>query len=144
MKLNKYIQRLANEWHVHGRIVVAVDYDSTLFYWPTIENQEDIQKVIRILKDVQQVGAYIVVFTASSKERFNEIINHCNKIGINVDSINENPIPLPYGHDGKIFYNINLCDRSGLNEALDTLETAMCIQRSRLSAKRTSYPGALG
>jgi hypothetical protein len=42
-----------------------------------------------------------------------------------IDSINENPINLPYGHHGKIYANIYLDDRAGLNEALNILEFAM-------------------
>ena len=41
--------------------------------------------------------------------------------GIVLDSINKNPIPMPYGNHGKIYYNILLDDRAGLGQAYDTL-----------------------
>jgi hypothetical protein len=40
---------------------------------------------------------------------------------ITIASINENPIDLPFGNNGKIYYNILLDDRAGLGQALDTL-----------------------
>jgi hypothetical protein len=142
--MNKYIKRLAEEWNHHGKIIISVDFDSTLCYWPTIENKEDIDRVVKVLKEAQLTGAYTVIFTASDESRFPQIEDHCQRLGINIDSINKNPIDLPYGNSGKIFYNINLCDRSGLNEALDTLEKATYMQRSHLSSSRLNYPGSLG
>lgn len=120
---NKYTQRLLKEWLEHGKIIVSIDYDSTLNYYHTIENQEDIDRVIELLKLVQRY-TYNVVFTACNSDRFEDIKKYCESVGVRVDSINENPIPLPYGQHKKIYYNINLCDRSGLNEALYTLESA--------------------
>lgn len=42
-----------------------------------------------------------------------------------IDAINENPIPLPYGKNGKVYANIFIDDRAGLNESLQILEFAM-------------------
>jgi|LakMenEpi03Aug12_release.lakeMendotaPanAssembly.Ray.scaffolds.fasta_scaffold1063909_1 hypothetical protein len=127
-----YVDRLFNEWVRHGKIIISVDYDSTLLPNETIDNESDIARVISILKIAKETGAYVVVFTTSKEDRFPSIRDYCNRIGLNIDSINENPIELPYGGDGyrKIFYNINLCDRSGLLESLDILEIAMYKYRS--------------
>lgn len=40
--LKKYVDRLYAEWTQHGKIVLSVDYDSTLFPYHTIDNQDDI------------------------------------------------------------------------------------------------------
>ena len=128
--MNKYIERLVKEWREHGKIILAVDYDSTLFPYSTIDNKEDIDRTIRLVRLARETGAYITIFTASNPERYEEIHRYCDSIGIEFDAINKNPINLPYGNQGKIFYNINLCDRSGLRESLDTLEQAMFIIRS--------------
>lgn len=129
IKKGIYVDRLYREWKQHGKIVLSVDYDSTIFPYKTIENQPDIDRTIKLVKLAHETGAYVVIFTASDEQRHEEIIAYCSKIGIHVDSINKNPIDLPYGHNGKIYYNINLCDRSGLNEALDILESAMYMIR---------------
>lgn len=123
--MNKYTDRLIKEWRQHGKIIISVDFDSTLYPYPTIENKDDIERTIKLVQLAHATGAYIVIFTASASERFEEIQNYCDKIKVPVNAINANPIELPYGKDGKIYYNINLCDRSGLNEALNILEDAM-------------------
>lgn len=129
-RTDKYVERLVREWNQHSKIIIAVDFDSTLSYWPTIHNPEDIAKTIELIKNCQQTGCYTVIHTACSKERYSEIIDYCSKNGINVDSINQNPFPLPYGNDGgKIFYNHQLCDRSGLQESMDILEKALYQRR---------------
>lgn len=135
--MNKYTERLVKEWRQYGKIIISVDYDSTLCYWPTIDNQEDIDRVITLLQVARETGAYITIFTASDSNKFEEIQNHCDKINLPIDSINTNAIPLPYGNHGKIYYNINLCDRSGLIEALNTLEEAMYIIRGEKANKLT-------
>ena len=144
LKRNIYIDRLALEWNQHGKIIIAVDYDSTILPWSSIDNRGDIERAIKLIREAQLTGAYIVIFTASTSDRHPEIIEYCKSKGIEVDSINSNPIELPVGYNGKIFYNINLCDRSGFTEAMDILESALYLQRSKLNSDRHNYPGALG
>ena len=120
-----YLDRLEKEWREHGKIVIAVDYDSTIFPYHTIDNTKDIEKVIDVLKIAKETGAYIAIFTCSAPDRHDEIREYCKTKGLSIDSINENPIHLPYGHYGKIYANIYLDDRAGLNEALNTLQFAM-------------------
>lgn len=129
--MNKYTERLLEEWKLHGKIIISVDYDDTIFHW-SLDNKEDVERTISIVKLAKETGAYVVVFTASNQERYLEIQAHCEEIRLPIDAINKNPIDLPYGKNGKIYYNINLCDRSGLIEALDILEVAMYRYRSYL------------
>lgn len=131
-KLKPYIDRLFNEWVQHGKIIISVDYDSTLYPYHTIDNSNDISRTIELVKICQQTGCFTVIFTASNQDRHEEIFSYCKSIGIHVDSINKNPITLPYGEQGKIYYNINLCDRSGLNEACMILECALYKYRGYL------------
>ncbi len=133
---NKYVERLVREWNQHGKIVVGVDFDSTLFPWHTIDNQEDMDRVLKVLKDCQLVGIYLVVNTCSVPERHEEILNHCKELGLHVEGINSNPIKLPYGNHGKVYANIFIDDRAGLNEALDILEEAMYMQRTYLQSQK--------
>lgn len=123
--MEKYINRLLSEWIQHGKIIISVDYDSTVFPYPTIDNLSDIKRTVDLVKLAHDTGAYIVIFTASNIDRYEEIQKYCEEIGLPIDAINKNPIDLPYGNNGKIYYNINLCDRSGLNESLDILEQTM-------------------
>lgn len=121
-----YSKRLFKEWMAYGKIVLSIDFDDTIYPWGFLGNDTDRAKAIRLVKEASQVGAYIVIFTASDKNRYNEIIKYCKLLGISIDTINQNPIDLPYGNNGgKIFYNHNLCDRSGLKNSLKILEKAM-------------------
>lgn len=120
--MNIYSQRLLIEWRTHGKIIIAVDFDSTIFPYHTLNNKEDIERTIYLVKKAHEIGAYIVIFTASVESRFDFIREYCESIKVPIDSINKNPIELPYGNNGKIYYNLNICDRSGLNESLNILE----------------------
>lgn len=124
-----YVNRLTEEWKTHGKIVLSIDFDDTICPWK-LRNQEQCDKTIRLIADCQQVGTYNVIFTACKKDRFPEILHYCEQKGIRVDAINENPINLPYGNDRKIYYNHNLCDRSGLPIAEYILAEAMYKQRA--------------
>ncbi len=117
---NKYAIRLLEEWKMHGKIIIAVDYDDTIRHWKFNE-QEECDKVISVLKIAKEVGAYVTVFTACDENRYDEIKSFCESKGLIIDSINANPIELPYGRRNKVYANIFIDDRAGLEESLDIL-----------------------
>lgn len=130
-RLKKYSDRLSEEWKTHGKIILGIDFDNTISPYHTLENQEDIDRTINILKNCQLVGCYTVIHTACNDDRYSEIMSYCDKIGIKVDSINQTPIELPYGQKGsKPYCNHFLDDRAALPAALDILEEAMYKQRA--------------
>ncbi len=135
--MNKYVERLVKEWRQHGKIIIAVDYDSTISYWPTIDNTEDIDRTIKILQIAHETGAHIVVFTACKHDRFQDIQNHCEQKRIPISGINTPPVETQYGNSNKIYANVFLDDRAGLLEALNTLEDAMYIIRGEQASKLT-------
>jgi hypothetical protein len=133
-QFNKYVVRLHNEWKQYGKIVIALDYDDTISPWK-FNSPADLKQyinIIRVLKDAKNVGAYIVIFTSCNPDRYDEIRQYCSGMGIEIDTINETPVDsIPYGKNGaKVYANIYLDDRGGLNEALTTLEDAMYITRT--------------
>ena len=140
--MNKYEERLYKEWKQHGKAVIAVDFDSTIYPWPTIDNKDDMNRVISLLQVAANTGAYIVINTCSPPERHEEIQNHCEKLKIPINGINVNPIDLPYGKHGKIYANIYLDDRAGLNEALNMLENVMYKIRGEKAIDLTKGEGA--
>lgn len=113
-------KRLLKEYERHPKLILAVDYDSTVF--PYGHPDDTHEHVLSLVKEAQRRGFYIVLFTASAPERFPAMRAFMAAQGITVDSINENPIPLPFGHHGKIYYNLLLDDRAGLGQACETLE----------------------
>lgn len=125
-----YCERLIKEWLQHGKIILAIDFDSTISYWKTVENQKDIERCIHVIHQAQQVGTYNVIWTACNPDRYKEISMYCKQNRIQVEAINETPIKeIPYGKHKKIFYNHLLDDRTSLPEALDRLE--YCLYRVR-------------
>ncbi len=123
LEIEHYIDRLFNEWTQHGKIIIACDFDDTISPWKL--HNFDFDKVIELLKIAKQTGAYIVIFTACNTDRYDEIRKYCESKGLVIDAINETPVELPYGKNGKIYANVFIDDRAGLHEAMHILETAM-------------------
>jgi hydroxymethylpyrimidine pyrophosphatase-like HAD family hydrolase len=112
------VNRLFNEYKKHEKLIIAVDFDDTLFDFH--KKGFTYGKVINLLKECQNLGFYIVIFTGNENELL--IREYCKSLGIEISSINENPIKLPYGNGRKIYYNILLDDRAGLGQAVEILE----------------------
>ena len=119
--LNQQIDRLFTEWKTHGKIAIAIDIDDTIMTY-RIATQSDCDEIIEILKDAKRVGAYLVIHTACNSDRYEEIVNYCTAKELPIDAINETVIDVPFGKLGsKIYANIFIDDRAGLNEALEIL-----------------------
>lgn len=123
----KYIDRLTNEWEQYGKIIIALDFDDTIFPWGFKDDNSSkgFEEIAYLLKECKKLGCYISIWSACAPERYDEIKVHCAKLGIEIDSINQNPIDLPYGNHRKMYYNILLDDRAGLQDAIDILTAAL-------------------
>lgn len=124
-----YLERLEKEWDMHGKIIIACDFDDTISPWGLPHTNFDM--IINLLKEAKKTGAFITIFTACNTDRYPEIREYCNSKGLHIDSINETPIPLPYGSNGKVYANIFIDDRAGLMESLKILEYAMYRHRGK-------------
>jgi hypothetical protein len=143
--MEKYVNRLLEEWKQHGKIIIAVDFDDTISPWKlnTEKNIND-SRIVEILKVASQTGAYIVCFTACNPDRFPEIENKFKSLGIKLDKINENPIDLPYGKHKKLYANIFLDDRAGLDESLKILDSTIWNYRGYLESKKLENLNEIG
>ena len=113
------VDRLLREYHIHKRLIVALDFDDTVFdYHGTGDHYTS---VLEIIRECQSLGFYIVLFTGSDKTQWSAQCEYLSKKGIVVDSINKNPITLPFGNYGKVYFNILLDDRSGLGQSIEIL-----------------------
>jgi hypothetical protein len=133
--IEKYINRLLEEWKQHGKIIIAVDWDDTLYPW-RLHKEEDMKATWDLLKECKATGAYIVIFTACNTDRFKDIESYTKGKGLDIDSINTNPITLPYGNHSKVYANIFLDDRAGLNQSLEILSSALYKYRGYLQTKK--------
>lgn len=128
--MEKYVKRLVEEWMQHGKIIIALDFDDTISPWK-INSQLDCDALIRKVIDARLVGAYVVVFTACAEDRHPHISEYCAAKGLIIDGINRNPIELPYGNQNKIYANIFLDDRGGLDESVNIMQEAMYLVRAK-------------
>lgn len=113
------IDRLYQEYKKHPKLIVAVDHDDTVFDFHN--KGYDYSDTINVLRRCQELEFFIVVFTGTPKEKWNDIFTYWEKMGIKITGINKNPINLPFGNDGKIYYNILLDDRAFLGGAIEIL-----------------------
>ena len=120
------VNRLVKEWKKHGRLIIAIDFDDTIFdFHKTAGDGECYDRVWNVLREANKIGALFVIFTASLPERFDFMKSYFVGTGIEIAAINTNPIKLPFGNNGKIYYNILLDDRAGLGQSLEVLELAV-------------------
>lgn len=118
MNRTNLFNRLVNDYQKHGKLIVAVDFDSTIFPYHQEDDCSYVQDLIRRIKPY----SYIIIFTASPESRFDFIRNYCKDNNVPFDYINENIEPMKINEGRKIYYNINLDDRSGLTECCELLE----------------------
>lgn len=123
-----YINRLVKEWLAHEKLIIACDLDDTLLPYNS-ESKETCALTQTLLKDCQQEGIILVLNTARDKELHPSSVLEVEKLGLKVTSINETPayLNLPYGNSGKVYANIFLDDRAGLECALHQLRKALEI-----------------
>jgi hypothetical protein len=113
--------RLLAEYRLHKRLIVAVDFDDTVFDFHKAGYQYE--AVLRLLRRCTALGFYITLFTCSDPSEYARQIAYLLDYGVLVTSVNENPVQLPFGNHGKPYYNILLDDRAGLCAAYQTLES---------------------
>lgn len=117
------VSRLLKEYDKHKSLIIACDFDNTVYDY---YNQDtDYTYIVEILKQCSLLNFHIVIFTAADKDRWEGMQEYCQNLGFKVSSINKNPVELPFGHHGKIYYNLLLDDRAGLGQSLEILEQVL-------------------
>lgn len=117
----KCIQRLMNEYHKHNSLIVAFDFDNTVFDYH--DEGGDYSDIIRILNYCHQLGFTLILYTCETNaKKLAWKINWCNdNMGFKPDYVNKSPILNNTTRSSKIYYNILLDDRAGLNESYSIL-----------------------
>ena len=115
------LRRIRKEYETHGKLIIAVDFDDTIY---NTHKQEGwvYQRIVEVLLRWAP-HAYIICWTASLPERYDFIRNVFDVYGIRLDAINENAPEIDV-KGPKIFASVYLDDRSfGLENAIWALET---------------------
>lgn len=106
---NYCITRLIAEYRKYGSLVVAYDFDNTVYDYH--KQGHDYSEVIELIRECHQYGLILIVFTA--EEDTLKVSNWLTAQNIPFDLINENP-PFFQSESRKIYWNVLLDDRAGL------------------------------
>lgn len=112
------IDRLVENWKLHDGIIIAFDFDNTVFDYYGMGYQYD--KVIELLKECKSMGCTLILSTCCDETKFAFMKSKCEEKGIEIDYINESPPYIPFTGN-KLYYNILLDDRAGLSAAYEIL-----------------------
>lgn len=111
-------ERLRNEYEEYGSLVIAYDFDNTVFDFHNKGVTYD--NVIKLLQNLGKANCYMICFTANEDTEF--IKNYLTENNIPFNKINENP-PFFKSNSRKIYFNALLDDRAGLLQVYNELTT---------------------
>ena len=107
------LEKLLQQHQEHGRLIVAFDFDDTVS--PYRYPMEVLLPIHDLLKECYQAGHELVCFTANDNHEKVRAFLHEHEIQFH--TINQSSVP----SKGKIFYNIFLEDKTGLDQTLEIL-----------------------
>lgn len=114
---NNIYNRLLKEYNRYGKIIIAYDFDDTIFdFHKEGRNYNDVINLLKRWKD----DAVFICFTASKPERYGDIWKYIINNDIPCDYLNEGVPGLPNG-EKKVYYNVLIDDRAGLGEVYGIL-----------------------
>lgn len=121
------VDRLAKEWKQHGKIIIAYDFDDTVYDFH--KQGRCYNDVLSLLRRCDKVGAHFIVFTCCGEDEYPKIKDYLYENKIPFDRINTNMDFVKFTGK-KIYYNILLDDRAGLESAYHTLlQTVQIIEK---------------
>lgn len=113
---NSSFMRLWDEYKKYGSLVVAYDFDNTVYDFH--QKGETYGQVIELLRDLKNLGCICICFTANEDESF--VREYCRLNFIPLDKLNENP-DFFKSTSKKIYFNALLDDRAGLQQVYQEL-----------------------
>ena len=128
--VNFYTNRLVTEWLKNGKIIIGCDLDDTIIPYNE-ELKDNCKKVVDLILECQKEGIIFLINTARSERQLKNVKEEVEKLGIVVHGVNEmhQTWDKPYGMNGKIYANIFLDDRGGLESNYEILDNAYHIVR---------------
>ena len=114
------LNQLIKAYKQHGKIIVGVDFDDTVF--PFNKDEENVNRCARVVEllKINRDIITICLFSVADKQSLIYKEHIMDLYGIKPDYINESPI-VKWGVCNKPYFNIQLDDKAGLNEALETI-----------------------
>lgn len=135
------LRRLVAEYKKYGSLIVAVDFDNTLYDFHGVG--DTFHNIIELLRLCKEFDFHITIFTSCNEDRYEFIRQYMKDNDIPFDAINETPDFIPY-KGRKVYYNILLDDRAGLESAYKTLWTVITQIRSERSFAASEVSKEIG
>lgn len=133
---NKFTERLRTEWEQYNGLIIAVDFDSTLFPFWEYEQGHDYAQVHQLIRDCVSYGCTIIINTAASVVRHPAIKHYLEINRIPYHYFNESPSFInDIGRGSKVYANVYLDDRAGMYQVFQTL-SLLLLERKNASLER--------
>lgn len=108
---NNTYERLKEEYLQYGKLIIAVDYDDTLYdFHKKGRTYDDVINLLRRWENYSE----IIIWTGNNSDKYEEINSYLQEHDIPFDGINYDAIVL--SNSRKIYANAYLDDRAGLAE----------------------------
>ena len=115
--INRGADRLLEQYKLHGSLVVAFDFDDTIYDYH--KKGFTYPKVVSLLLECQELGMTLIMLTTTEDENhYKENLAYCKSLGLDVKYVNTGPV-MPKAR--KPFFNVYLDDKAGLRQAYDML-----------------------
>jgi hypothetical protein len=141
LMMGKNFIRLVDEYKKYNSLIIAVDFDDTLFDFH--KKGEKYNNLIKLIQDLKKLNCYIIIWTGNQDVKF--VSEYCNKNDIPFDSINEDsPVAKELylknnqSAPRKIYANVYLDDRSGLIQMYIELSYLVTLLNSEEFNKKTT------
>lgn len=128
------LERLKNEYDKYGKLIVAFDFDNTIYDFH--KNEGDYSEVIDLLKECIKLEFDLILFTVdedpnkvSEKVRW-LVSNDLWSYKSSHFFVNTGPL---FSGSRKPYYNILLDDRAGLEESYNILKQVVDYANSKFS-----------
>jgi len=118
--------RLIEEYTKHGTLVVAFDFDDTVFDFH--KKGRIYNDVINLLRELKSINCYLICWTGQEDADF--VKGYLQENDIPFDAFNENP-PFHKSTSRKIYANAYLDDRAGLKQVFKELNNLISIVKTK-------------
>ena len=122
------IIKLLEQYREHNNLAIGVDFDFTIYDPIKLETHTDL---IKLLKEAQQLGCKLCLWTARTPVKVEEAVSICAWHGLNFDFVNESSIKFAEP-TVKPHFNLLLDDTAGLGQAIKILTGVLtCIKEDK-------------
>ena len=118
---NSSYKRLCEEYEKYGSLIVAVDFDDTVYDFHKKGHTYD--KVVQLIRDLKSLNCFIIIWTGCIDEE--KVSTYLKENNIPYDTINdEAPVTKKQLNNclpRKVYANVYIDDRAGLIQVYEEL-----------------------